>query len=692
MKSIPILLSLSILLIVPLTLIAQIDDTIRIDLGDSDASTPGGWNNLSMQRTGSIESLVNIHGIPTGIKVAVSDAFNGINTAGLAADASLEIPSTASGDSFFGNLLEFSGSTEPSGGITFSNLDVDVPYSFTIFASRSATDNRETKYVATGANTGEALLNVASNTSDIAVINEIMPAPDGSISLIASPGENNNNSYGFFYMGAVNIYFENNYVAPPKSISLISPNGGEIWETGKTPVIRWTSVSVPELRIEYSTDLGVTWNAIASNVPAIDKKYDWTITSAVSDQCLLRLLDAEDNSVGDTSEVVFSIIEDDGIDYEIVVLGSSTAAGTGPSEKDSAWVWMYREHVQEGNTNFSVTNLAVGGFSTYNILPTGYSIPSGVNTSIDSEHNITKALSLYPDAIIINLPSNDAANNYPVEDQLVNYDTISKLAKAFLVPMWVCTPQPRNFSNTADQIQLDMVDSTNIIFGDMAIDFWSEMFEDDGSYDIKDIFDSDGVHLNNAGHKELFSRVIDKDIDTYIENREPGYFTVTPILLNLAGEIGSSGILHIRSDLDWNVSLDDPAFALNISDGIGNGEVEITVSDLPTGGGKHTADITFSPDGLEDFLVSVQFQIVGVEEQGHYSGIRIYPNPVKNILHIENSKGAEFIEIINISGRVLMHISDPDDQMEIDVTGLEKGLYILRCRKDNSIQTLKLIK
>ena len=37
-------------------------------------------------------------------------------------------------------------------------------------------------------------------------------------------------------------------------------------------------------------------------------------------------------------------------------------------------------------------------------------------------------------------------------------------------------------------------------------------------------------------------------------------------------------------------------------------------------------------------------------------------------------------------------VIDPDDQMEIDVTGLEKGLYILRCRKDDSIQTLKLIK
>jgi hypothetical protein len=55
----------------------------------------------------------------------------------------------------------------------------------------------------------------------------------------------------------------------------------------------------------------------------MDKKYDWSISSAASDQCLIRVLDAEDNTVGDTSDVVFSIIEDDGLDYEIVVLGST---------------------------------------------------------------------------------------------------------------------------------------------------------------------------------------------------------------------------------------------------------------------------------------------------------------------------------------------------------------------------------
>ncbi|MFT5667674.1 MAG: lysophospholipase L1-like esterase, partial [Vicingaceae bacterium] len=57
----------------------------------------------------------------------------------------------------------------------------------------------------------------------------------------------------------------------------------------------------------------------------------------------------------------------------VVVLGSSTAAGTGPSSSDSAWVNRYRRHLQALNPQNVVTNLGVGGTTTYNIMPDWFS-------------------------------------------------------------------------------------------------------------------------------------------------------------------------------------------------------------------------------------------------------------------------------------------------------------------------------
>jgi len=60
-----------------LSVYCQVDDTVCIDFGSDQTMTMNGWNNLTLQRTGSISDLINISGINTGIAVAVTDQFNG---------------------------------------------------------------------------------------------------------------------------------------------------------------------------------------------------------------------------------------------------------------------------------------------------------------------------------------------------------------------------------------------------------------------------------------------------------------------------------------------------------------------------------------------------------------------------------------------------------------------------------------
>ena len=64
-------------------------------------------------------------------------------------------------------------------------------------------------------------------------------------------------------------------------------------------------------------------------------------------------------------------------DFHLVILGSSTAAGTGPSSPDSTWVNRYRNFLQGINPDNLVTNLAIGGTTTYHIMPNWFSPPSG---------------------------------------------------------------------------------------------------------------------------------------------------------------------------------------------------------------------------------------------------------------------------------------------------------------------------
>src|SRR5438552_2619057 len=47
----------------------------------------------------------------------------------------------------------------------------------------------------------------------------------------------------------------------------------------------------------------------------------------------------------------------------IVVLGSSTAAGTGPKDPKNAWVSRYQAHLATQYPNVTLVNLAVGGYT-----------------------------------------------------------------------------------------------------------------------------------------------------------------------------------------------------------------------------------------------------------------------------------------------------------------------------------------
>ncbi|WP_163324762.1 GDSL-type esterase/lipase family protein [Draconibacterium mangrovi] len=199
----------------------------------------------------------------------------------------------------------------------------------------------------------------------------------------------------------------------------------------------------------------------------------------------------------------------------VVVIGSSTAFGTGCFETNNAWVNRYRYHVTPTDPSNVVINLAVGGFTTYDVMPTDFDTPDG-RPVVDVEHNITKALYYQPDVIIVNLPTNDVASGYSVEEVMGNFIALCDIAEASGIKFYVATSQPRNFTEEKRNESIALRDSINNYFGEYAIDFWTDLASEDGT--INPLFDpGDGVHLNDTAHLILFNRVKEKDVLEDIE-------------------------------------------------------------------------------------------------------------------------------------------------------------------------------
>jgi formylglycine-generating enzyme required for sulfatase activity/Mg-chelatase subunit ChlD len=71
-------------------------------------------------------------------------------------------------------------------------------------------------------------------------------------------------------------------------ITLLHPNGGEVFVAGSDTVITWTGVAPTDpVRLEYSTDNGRTWHFIDGNVTGLS--YAWRVPNTPSDECLVRV-------------------------------------------------------------------------------------------------------------------------------------------------------------------------------------------------------------------------------------------------------------------------------------------------------------------------------------------------------------------------------------------------------------------
>lgn len=195
-------------------------------------------------------------------------------------------------------------------------------------------------------------------------------------------------------------------------------------------------------------------------------------------------------------------------DLDVVVLGSSTAEGVGATVQDSAWVDRLNHWLGENGSNYTLTNLAVGGFTTYHIRPDGSD--NGSNPSVDTDHNITKALSLNPDYLIINLPSNNANSLISADTTMAHYREIKELADQAGIKTFIVTPQPRNFGPSSPKrvILLEELDSVRAGFGSYVIDVFDSLADENEMIEPSlEAVPNDGIHLNDDGHAYIFSEV-----------------------------------------------------------------------------------------------------------------------------------------------------------------------------------------
>ena len=116
-------------------------------------------------------------------------------------------------------------------------------------------------------------------------------------------------------------------------IRVDAPNGGEIWELGKTHNVTWTSRGTVSnnLNIMYSIDGGATWSGTVATATADDGIQAWTLPTNLnqtSDNTKVSITDGSNQEITDPSDNVFAIVPNPAITLDSPAGGEQWTIGS----------------------------------------------------------------------------------------------------------------------------------------------------------------------------------------------------------------------------------------------------------------------------------------------------------------------------------------------------------------------------
>ena len=111
---------------------------------------------------------------------------------------------------------------------------------------------------------------------------------------------------------------------------------------------------------------------------------------------------------------------------------------------------------------------------------------------------------------------------------------------------------------------------------------------------------------------------------------------------------------------------------------IGDVDVNVTASDAA---------------GNESTKVSVVTVVgyVGVEGANGFTA-KVYPNPTYGTVHLELNSFADELRVMDITGKTLISISNPDKQLSIDLSDYHSGIYVIQLKVGSDVLYNKLVK
>ena len=91
-----------------------------------------------------------------------------------------------------------------------------------------------------------------------------------------------------------------------------------------------------------------------------------------------------------------------------------------------------------------------------------------------------------------------------------------------------------------------------------------------------------------------------------------------------------------------------------------------------------------------EFRVFGEDEKVSLDELSPYQEVKLWPNPVKNIVHFYGDYDFESVLVYDYQGVLVMH--QEGSSTSLNIQSLNSGLYVLKFYGNDKIRTSRLLK
>ncbi len=468
---------------------------------------------------------------------------------------------------------------------------------------------------------------------------------------------------------------------------IYEPKTGMSYYTNQPIHLMWDSFNASKVNVQISTDNGISFNTVGSNLPAAQNYYTFDAPSAASQNCIIKIVSSNDTSVFTLSQVFF-------------VVNNPVLTLLSPSGGE---LW-------DNDSTYSITYSYSGAIPEKTYLLLEFSSDNGQNWTNVGWINYLENKNSFSWKTPVQLSGSCLIR---ISDYYYPFiaDTSQSVFSILEIPaVDIC------------MVSVDSISGKNIILWNKVQNNLISEYVILKEGNVSNVYQEAGIVSSTAVSTFI-------DINSNPREKATRYkiaFRDSNGILYGAGSFHQTIHLSINQgvgntwNLDWSPYQGFPVSSYNIYRGSNTSNMQLigTVSGNFTSYTDLNASPGFvyymievinpnncNPEGFKSGIYSSSVSnivtnsiLTGINDQGS-ANLEVYPNPATDRLHIKTAlkiKGKIILSVISTTGQVVETLSmDADEINSGYVLMLDKmapGIYNLQVKSTESIGSVRFIK